>query len=152
MREQTLIVYLVPLRLFSGWVFFMAALQKLAGGWLDHPRLYGVVVDWMRTGKPYGFFLPILRLVTSFPTLFTWLLVLSELLIGAALLAGLFTRAAALWGLLLMILILFGRGDGIGPNPTSPFVAILLTLALTHTGRTLGLDAALSDKVPRWLT
>jgi uncharacterized membrane protein YphA (DoxX/SURF4 family) len=152
--QDTPTLYLLPLRLFTGWVFLIASLQKLAGGWLDRPPKLAVIVGgWLHEGKPYGFFEPVLRkVVLNLPLFTTYLVTFSELLIGAALLAGLFTRLASLWGLVMVTLYLLGRGDGAGPNPTAPFVAILITLALTHTGRVLGLDAALSDKVPRWLT
>jgi thiosulfate dehydrogenase [quinone] large subunit len=90
--------------------------------------------------------------VLHLPTFATYFVVISELLVGAALLAGLFTRVAAAWGLFLVTFYLLARGDGAEPNPTAPFLVILVTLMLTHTGRALGLDAALGEKFPRWLT
>ena len=62
------------------------------------------------------------------------------------------SRWAALGGLILTLNYMLARGDGIGPNPTSPFVAICFTLMLTQPGRALGIDAALRGKVPSWLS
>ena len=76
---------------------------------------------------------------------------LGELLVGAALLAGLFTRFAGAIGVVLVGNFLLGRGDGFGVNNTAPWVLMMLTIMLTAPGRTLGLDAALRGKVPRWL-
>jgi thiosulfate dehydrogenase [quinone] large subunit len=144
---------LLPIRLFAGWVLLRAGLVKLANGWLDHPHLADALEPWLREGRPYAAFAPFLRHVVM-PHGQTWSTVVacSELLIGAALLAGLFTRAAALGGLLISLAFLLARGDGIEANPTAPMVAMTATLLFSHSGRVLGLDAALADRLPRWLT
>jgi NADH dehydrogenase len=153
MREETYVLYLLPIRLFAGWAFFMESLSKLSSGWLERPRLQGLLEGFLREGKPYSFYVPFMKnVLLVHPTFFTYLVIVLELVVGAALLAGLFTRLASLGGLFLVLNFLLARGDGAGPNPTAPFIAILLTLFFTHSGRTLGLDAALRDKVPRWLT
>ncbi len=152
MREPSSFA-LLPVRLFAGWVFLRAGLSKLAAGWLDHPRVSAVIEDWMKEDRGYAFFRPFLRgVVLPHPQLWSRLVVSGELLVGAALLAGLCTRAAALGGLLLTLAFLLARGDGFEANPTAPFVMMCATLLLSHSGRALGLDAALSDRLPRWLT
>jgi thiosulfate dehydrogenase [quinone] large subunit len=106
----------------------------------------------MREGRPYGFYLPFLRLVVlPHAHGFAYLVSFGELLVGAALLAGLFSRLAAFGGLVLVGNFLLARGDGIGVNGTMPFVVMMLTLMLTGPGRSLGLDAALKGRLPRWL-
>jgi thiosulfate dehydrogenase [quinone] large subunit len=153
MREQTSLVLLLPLRLFMGWVFLTEALAKLAGGWLEQKRLYALAQSWLKDGKTYDFYAPFLRdVVAQNAHLFGWLVIGGELVVGAALLAGLFTRPAALGGILLVANFLFARGDGAGANQTAPFLAILLTLLFTNPGRTLGVDAALKGKIPGWLS
>lgn len=153
MREETFVLYLLPVRLFTGWAFFMESLSKLSSGWLERPRLEGLLEGLLREGKPYSFYMPFMKgVLLGHPIFFTYVVIFLELLVGAALLAGLFTRLASLIGLFLVFNFLFARGDGAGPNPTAPFIAILLTLFCTHTGRTLGLDAALRNKVPPWMT
>jgi uncharacterized membrane protein YphA (DoxX/SURF4 family) len=144
---------LLPVRLFAGWVFLRASLMRLAGGWLDQPRVVAPVEAWLQSGHTYGFFAPFIRtLVLPHGQFWSVVVSVSELFIGAALLAGFITRAAALGGFLLTLAFLLVRGDGLDANPTAPFVFIFATLMLAHSGRTLGLDAALADRLPRWLT
>jgi uncharacterized membrane protein YphA (DoxX/SURF4 family) len=147
------IAYLLPLRLFAGWVFLMEALAKLTAGWVPSAKLGVIVGGWLHDGKPYPFYAPFLRsLVLPHVYGFSVTVVIGELMVGSALLAGLFSRWAALGGLCLSLNYMLARGDTLGPNPTSPFVAICLTLMLTQPGRALGIDAALRGKVPGWLS
>lgn len=153
MQQQTLVVYLLPIRLFTGWVFLTEALSKLSTGWIATGKLAGVVSGWLKDGRAYGFYQTFLReAVIPHSIGFSYLVVAGELLVGAALLAGLFSRWAALGGMFLALNYMLGRGDGIGPNPTAPIVAICLTMVLAPCGRALGVDAALRGKVPSWLS
>ncbi len=153
MGELTRVAFLLPLRLFCGWTLLNTGLKKVSDGWLSGPELANTIAGWLRDGKPYGFYAPFLRgVVLPHAHLFSLLVSFGELLVGTALLAGLFTRAAAAGGVLLTLNFLLGRGDGIGANNTAPWVVMLLTLMLTSPGRALGLDAALRGRVPRWLS
>ncbi|MEO6952331.1 MAG: DoxX family membrane protein [Polyangia bacterium] len=144
---------LLPIRLFVGWVFLRASLAKLSTGWLEQPRLAAVLEGWLKEGHTYALYRPFLHdVVLPHAQLFSWLVCGGELLVGAALLAGIITRGAALGGLVLTTSFLLARGDGADANQTAPFVAMTLALLFAHTGRTLGLDAALAHKLPRWLT
>jgi thiosulfate dehydrogenase [quinone] large subunit len=152
MREQIWIAAVLPLRLVTGWMFLMESLGKLMNHWLDEPKLAGILEGWIRDGKPYGVYLPFLRgVVLPHAHLFSWLVVVGEMAVGAALLAGLLARPAAAAGALLVLNYMLGRGDGLAPNPTAPMLFILITLFLTRPGRTLGLDGALRGKLPQWL-
>jgi thiosulfate dehydrogenase [quinone] large subunit len=120
---------------------------------MHNNKLASILGAWLAEGEPYAFFVPVLRnQVLPHAWAFGYLVVAGELFVGAALLAGLFTRWAALGGLVMTIVFLLARGDGAGPNPTAPFVLICFTLLVTHPGRVLGLDAILRDKVPSWLS
>jgi thiosulfate dehydrogenase [quinone] large subunit len=153
MDELTHVWYLLPLRLFCGWSLLNTGLGKLSTGWLTTPELATILNGWLRDGKPYGFYAPFLRtVVLPHAHLFSIVVSFGELLVGAALLAGLFTRIAAAAGMVLAGNFLFARGDGIGVNGTAPFLAMFLTIALTNPGRALGLDGALRGRVPRWLS
>ena len=153
MRETTFVALLLPLRLFVGWVFLRASIVKLADGWFDQPKLAPIILGWLHDGKSYGFFTPFLHdVVLPNAQQFGRAVTAGELLVGGALLAGFFTRVAALGGLLLSLSFMLARGDGIDANQTAPFVAMTLTLLFTHSGRALGVDAALADRVPSWLT
>jgi thiosulfate dehydrogenase [quinone] large subunit len=151
MREPIPSWMLVPLRLYAGWSLLRAGLGKLSGNWLHEPRLHNAVSGWLHDGKPYGFYAGFLRnVVLPHSGIFSWLVVGGELLVGAALLIGLFIRPAAFFGLLMTLAFLFGQGDPIGANPTAAFVAICLTLLLAAP-RALGVDALLHGRVPRLL-
>lgn len=144
---------LLPIRLFVGWVFLRASLMKLAGGWLDQSKLTPIIEGWLHEGRPYSFFAPFLRnVVLTHAHTFSWLVAGGELLVGGALLAGFLTRAAALGGVCLTLAFMLARGDGADANPTAPFVIMSLALLFSHSGRTLGMDAALADRLPSWLT
>jgi thiosulfate dehydrogenase [quinone] large subunit len=151
-QTQTPVVFLLPLRLFVGWVFLTEALSKLTTGWIEGGRLGAVVSGWLKDGRAYEFYATFLReAVIPHSIGFTYLVIGGELLVGAALLAGLFSRFASIGGMFLALNYMLGRGDGIGPNPTAPIVAICLTMALSPPGRALGVDAALKGKLPSWL-
>jgi uncharacterized membrane protein YphA (DoxX/SURF4 family) len=153
MAEPSPSMALLPIRLFCGWVFLRASLVKISSGWLQHPKLVGVLDEWLHSRPTYDFFCPFLTgVVIPHDRVFSWLICGGELAVGAALLAGLFTRAAALGGVLLTTAFLLARGDGLDANPTAPFIAMTLTLLFSHSGRTLGLDAELAHRLPRWLT
>jgi len=153
MREQTWVAALLPMRLVTGWLFLMASMQKLMGHWLDEPKLLGILQGWLKEGRPYSFYAPFLNgVVIPHVKLFTYAVVGGELTVGAALLAGLFTRPACVGGALLVLNFLLGHGDGLSFNSTALTLLILITLMLAHPGRILGLDAALKGKVPSWLS
>lgn len=153
MGEQTRVSYLLPMRLFCGWVFLNAGLTKLANGWLTQPELAKVITGWLHDGKPYSFYAPFLRsVVLPHAMTFSAMVALGELCVGAALLAGLFTRVAAAGGVMLVGNFLLGHGDGLGANNTAPILVMCVTMILTSPGRSLGLDAALRGKLPRWLS
>jgi thiosulfate dehydrogenase [quinone] large subunit len=153
LTKERSVLPLLPLRLFTGWVFLTAALSKISSGWLDGgDPLVKVLTGWIKEGRPYSFFVPFLDgTVIPHAATFAKLTAFGELAVGVALLAGLFTRIAAVAGLLLVTTFLLGRGDGFSANPTAPFLFILITIALTNPGLAFGFDAALRGKVPRWL-
>jgi thiosulfate dehydrogenase (quinone) large subunit len=152
MGEQTRIAFLLPLRLFCGWVFLNTGVHKLSGGWLGDGELSEILGEWLRDGKPYAFYVPFLRdVVLPHAHLFSCLVAIGELLVGAALLAGLFTRLAAFVGLVMVGNFLLGHGDGLAANGTAPMAVMMLTMMATAPGRTLGLDAALRGRLPTWL-
>lgn len=81
---------------------------------------------------------------------FAFMLVFSELLIGAALLLGLFGRAVAVVGIVLMVQISLATGDGFHVSATAAFTLIFLTFFLEPPGRIFGLDRLLRKKLPAW--
>jgi thiosulfate dehydrogenase [quinone] large subunit len=153
MREPIALGLLVPLRLYVGYAFLRAALTKLAGHWLTDAKLAGILNGWLRDGKTYGFYAGFLRnVVVPHAHVFSYLVVGGEVLVGAALLLGLFTRPTAVAGLLLTLNIFLGAGDSFGANPTSAFLVMFFTILLTAPGRALGVDALLRHRAPRWMS
>ena len=144
----------LPLRLFVGGVFLHASLRKHADGWLTNTHMLTTTLQgWLDSGKAYTVYAPFLRgVVLPHVAQFSFAVAIGELLTGAALLAGLFTRVAAFGALLLSTSFLLGKGDPIDANSTAPIIAMSLALMMSHSGRVLGLDAALADRVPSWLT
>ncbi len=152
MREETYVAFLLPMRLFTGWLFVTDALGKLTTGWILQNRLQSTLEQWIREGKPYEFFLPFLhKTVLPNASLFGWAIGAGELLIGAALMVGLFSRISALFGLALVVGYLLAHGDAVGPNSSVLLAVILFTFVLASPGRVLGLDAMLRGKIPRFL-
>ena len=153
MRPQTSVTALVPLRLFVGWIFLVAGIGKITGGWMtSNAHLLDILQGWLREGRPYHFYAPFLRdVVIPRVHVFSVLIPIGELCVGATLLLGLLTRWAALVGMSMVLAFLLGRGDGLGNNNTAPMVVMCLTLMLTNPGRVLGIDAALRGKLPSWM-
>jgi uncharacterized membrane protein YphA (DoxX/SURF4 family) len=125
---------LVPLRIYLGVMFLLAAWPKLRGD--VAPRLIGFLERVA--------LLPNAPLVAS---LVTW----AELLVGLTLVLGLMTRLSAAVALLLVVNSMFAKGDWFW-QPSSndgAFAAIAVALILGAAGRTLGLDALLAKRWPR---
>jgi thiosulfate dehydrogenase [quinone] large subunit len=94
---------LMPLRLFLGITFLYAALQKLANPAYLRASSPTSVVGQMRSlesSSPIG---PLLRLSLHAPTLVGLLIAFGELAVALGILAGLWTRLAAVGGMLLAL-------------------------------------------------
>ncbi len=148
---QTHLLFLLPLRLCCGLSLCTAGFGKVASGWLTHPLLSARIEDWLTAGRTYRFFVPALHHVLHHAQLASTAVAVTEMVAGAALLLGLFSRWAAFFGFLVMTGYLLAQGDGLGQGATAPLCAGLLSLTLCGSGRALGLDAALSGRVSSWL-
>jgi uncharacterized membrane protein YphA (DoxX/SURF4 family) len=111
---------LVLLRVYLGVVFLLTGIQQL------------------RTGAP----IPAGLLV---PDLILW----GEILVGAALILGLFTRLAAVAGLLLLANYLLAEGSWDLTSARIALGVIALAIMIGAAGRTLGLDGLLARRWPR---
>ena len=96
---------------------------------------------------PWGRFLH--SVVVPNAAAFGWLIAAGEIVVGAALILGLWTRVASLAGALLVLAILLGQfwvrgepwNDWITAGLTSKFAILLLVaLACADAGRTWGMD------------
>jgi len=102
----------LPLRLFLGLIFTAAAIEKItdpgffnpAGATYIGKQLQGFVAD----GSPLSFVITPLAIPNA--QLFGWMMTIGELLVGLATIFGLFTRLAAVGGLLISLTLWLTAG------------------------------------------
>ena len=159
------------LRVFTGAVFFDAALYKLVvpdrslGEAIEDfaekdyvplvqqaveqpPVVLGWRMDW------YASLLENLMLPGNAPYVFGGAILFFELLLGISLVLGAGVRLMGLLGAWLMIGFGLARGAWFLTTraPNWILMVILLSLALMAAGRIWGLDAKLSQRLPRWIS
>jgi uncharacterized membrane protein YphA (DoxX/SURF4 family) len=152
MNERVPLAVLVPLRLLVAAILLLEGYQKFAGGWFHGDSLLRATQTWLDAGRPYHFFLPILKTAHAHPKIFGSLITLGELAVGLCMLLGVATRFAAFVGFLLLGSIAAASGQGLAP-PGNALVmaAIMFTFMLVPPGRVLGLDQGLRNRLPRWM-
>ncbi len=143
---------ILPLRLFLGITFAYAGLQKLANpGYLD-PRDPSSVANQMlllRHRSPIGF---LLGLSTHAPTLVGLLIAFGELAVGIGTLIGLWTRIAAIGGVLLSLTFFLSVSWNTTPyyyGSDIVFVFAWLAIVGFGAGGVLSLDAWLASRARR---
>jgi uncharacterized membrane protein YphA (DoxX/SURF4 family) len=138
-------------RILTGVIFLAEGWGKIAGDFIR-----GGFAESVREAAAEGawpFWSSFLRaVVLPNAGAFSWFFAAAELALGIALVLGLLTRAAAVGGILLMLILLLGqtnvgRADWtrwVTAGLTSKFALLLLwLLLLTDAGRAWGLDARL---------
>lgn len=154
--ERTPLLCLLPLRLACGWFLAAAGLSKVLSGWLHSPLLAVRLGEWLHAGRTPALISPLLTPLLvhmqHHAQTYSVLMASSELLCGAALLVGLFSRYAAIGGLLLTLLPLLAAGEQLGPSAELVVCASFASLSLVGSGRALGLDGLLRGRVPPWLS
>ena len=138
--------YLLPLRLFIGMGWLRAFAEKVAEpGWHDGTVLAAFLEERL-VGDHVVF--PFYRaLITDVflpnASVLGWIVMIGQLLAGAAILLGLFTNAALLGGLFMNLnFILVGA-----PNPSAFYFVIQVALFIGGTGAIIGLDALLGRRI-----
>lgn len=154
--ERTPLLCFLPLRLACGYLLAAAGLGKVLSGWLRSPLLAVRIGEWLQAGHMPRLIAPVLeRLLLHMQhhaQSYSILIASAELLCGAALLVGLFSRYAAMGGFLLTLLPLLAAGEQLGPSPDVVACAAFASLSLVGSGRALGLDGLLRGRVPGWLS
>lgn len=137
-------------RIVTGVIFVAEGVSKIRG---DFVR--GGFAESVRetAGHSWAFWASFLRsVVLPNAGAFGWFFALAELALGIALVLGFLTRAAAVGGVLLMLILLLGQTnvgggsweDWVTAGLTSKFALLLLWLLfLADAGRVWGLDARL---------
>ena len=142
-HERTHLVYLALLRIYIGGYLLWLGIEKYQqnfarGDWIrrqigdtHHPNIYGWYQDFLN------------NYVEKHQELFGFLVVSGEIVLGACLLLGLFTRTSAFIALFMLLNYYFGPGairGGVVAAQQQLFSLCLLVIMLSGAGRTLGLD------------
>lgn len=136
--------FIVLLRLTIGWVFAYSGFDKLIRGFSAE----GFLVN--ATKGPLGGWFQSLGENQAALNVIEPLVVWGEILIGVALIFGVLTRWAALWGAVMMFMFYLAQF----PPAHNPFmdyyliyILVLSVLAALGAGRILGLDSAI-ERLP----
>jgi thiosulfate dehydrogenase [quinone] large subunit len=143
---------LLPLRAFLGVTFTFAGLQKLADHhYFDSSSPSSVQAQmraYARTSPIHG----IVTFASHHALVFGLLIALGELAVGVGTLLGLWTRAAAIGGMLLSLSFLLTASWHSHPYYLGPDVVFLFAwtpIAVAGAGDVLSLDALLAKRTRR---
>jgi thiosulfate dehydrogenase (quinone) large subunit len=138
--------YLLPLRLFIGMGWLRAFAEKVANpGWHDGTVLAAFLEERLVGDHVVFPFYRVLITDVFLPnaSVLGWIVMIGQLLAGAAILLGLFTNAALLGGLFMNLnFILVGA-----PNPSAFYFIIQVALFIGGTGAIIGVDALLGRRI-----
>lgn len=141
---------LALLRIFTGLCFLYAFWQQLGSGLVDGMSRAALELG---DGNPLPFYGEFLRQSVAQAGMgWAYFLLLSELVVGAFLVLGLFTAPASLWGLVLTVNLALAFGS-LGPLVVGLFVfwsVVLAVLSVSFAGTTWGLDRHLLGRMPHW--
>lgn len=145
LRLPAAAVTLVPLRLFIGLGWLRAFVEKAPDrDWHDGTAVATFLTEQLAAGRVALPFYTVLidQLFLPQAAVVGWLVILGQLLVGLAIIAGALTRPALLGGLWMNIhFILAGA-----PNPSAFYAVIQATLLAADAGTVLGLDGWLRQR------
>lgn len=124
--KKTMMLWLVPLRLYLGFYWFMEGLKKVQGGWLLYEFLAGKAADVGTSASVTEEGVQVFRIITDntpgwyswiaekfilpYPMLFQYLIVITEIGLGLAFFFGVFTIPAAVVALGMNVNFLLSTG------------------------------------------
>jgi thiosulfate dehydrogenase [quinone] large subunit len=143
LKERTYLWYIALLRIYIGYYLSFQGIGKFQrefpkGDWIGRQIGDIATLDLYPWYKSF-----LLSYVVPNRELFGYLVMVGEILVGACLLLGLFTRFSALVGLFMIINYYLGPGMARGGAPLAhqqTFIVALIIILLSNPGRTLGLD------------
>jgi thiosulfate dehydrogenase [quinone] large subunit len=149
LKEKTNLWYIAVLRIYIGAYFLQQGVRKFQrdfphGDWIGRQIGDLASVDLYSWYKSF-----LMNYVVPHHELFGYLVMTGEILVGACLLLGLFTRFAAFVGLFLVINYYLGPGmarGGAAVAQQQTFTVCLIVFLLSSPGRALGFDRVIFGK------
>jgi thiosulfate dehydrogenase [quinone] large subunit len=143
LKERTYLGYIALLRIYIGYYLLLQGIGKFQrefpkGDWIGRQIGDIATLDLYPWYKSF-----LLSYVVPNRELFGYLVMIGEILVGACLLLGLFTRFTAVVGIFMLINYYLGPGMARGGAPLAQqqtFIVALIIILLSNPGRTLGLD------------
>ena len=141
------------LRMFLGAKFLHHGIEKW--GWMGTAALKQQLLAWTTGDAPaaYATYIPFLnKYILPHANVYSYAIVIGELLIGGLLLLGLTSRLAALVALFMSVnyaLATWNAGFE-WQAVNEAFIALELAVIVSAAGRTAGIDMALARKRPGW--
>jgi uncharacterized membrane protein YphA (DoxX/SURF4 family) len=159
--HQSPLAYLLILRLFFGAYFLTSAVAKLREKWLGGPvdvaqptarPVLATILDQFAHGNPYPPYKRfLLHVVLPRATLFRWVVVVGEMLVGLSLFTGTLTRVGAFFGIFANLNYLLMKGIHAPEGGIDQaFIAGLLVTMLSNPGRLLGGDRFIRRRWPQY--
>ena len=143
-------IWLALVRIFVGYIWLNAAIEKIEGG--TFVATIGKTLAAFASKNPYGFekaFLTNIAIPNA--TLFGTLSMYGELLVGLALLLGIFSELGAVAGLFMSLNFYFAAGwTGASTESLNLVLAgVQVILLLSGAGKVLSVEQALYDRLPK---
>jgi thiosulfate dehydrogenase [quinone] large subunit len=142
--------YLLPVRVFIGIGWLRAFTEKFVeSGWHNGTSLTTFFTQQLNSDAvAFPFYKSVIfHLFLPHAEVLGYTIMLGELVVGLAILAGIFSSAALLGGIFMNLNFLLA---GV-PNPTTFYIVIQVALLATRAGAVLGVDTWLSTKLPNSL-
>ncbi|CAM3773989.1 DoxX family protein [Alkalicoccus chagannorensis] len=121
------------LRLYVGWLWLTAGWEKVAGGFSADGYLQGVVGNEEVAAQYPTYHAFIENIAVPMAEPFSFMVAWGEVLVGLGLILGVFTTAAAFFGLVMNFAFLFA--GTISSNPWMVLLTIFIVAAGANAGR-----------------
>lgn len=148
LKERTYLWYIAVLRLYVGYYLLYQGIRKYQRNF-PHGDWIGRQIGDLSNVELYPWYRNfIVEYMVPHAELFGYVVMAGEILVGACLLLGLFTRFSTLVGLFMLINYYLGPGMARGGAPLAQqqmFIVCLVVIFLSNPGRTLGLDGLFSS-------
>jgi thiosulfate dehydrogenase (quinone) large subunit len=149
LKEKTFLWHVVILRLYVGYYLLQQGILKYHRGFPQTDWFHRQIGDLNKVAIYPWYKSFLIDVVVPHRELFGYLVMSGEILIGLCLVLGLLTRLSSIVGVFQLLNYYFAIGivkGGASLAQQQTFIAILIVLALSDAGRTLGLDGFLFKK------